>query len=144
MSMSRVLIVLAVVFIAAAGVAEGQFGRRFFQPQVATNLDFDGQFHYCRMVYATDLSRRGGGGGWTTDYPNADINMSIRLSELTKIDVSKDGSGFPNHLLVRIDGDELFQCPLVIMSAPERAFITDDAAQRLREYPPQRRHVVDG
>ena len=60
--------------------------------------------------------------------------MSIRLSELTTIDVSQDGTGRPNHLLVRIDGDELFQCPLVIMSAPERAFITDDHAPRLREY----------
>ena len=133
-SVARVLIVLAVVFVAATGVAQGQFGRRFFQPQVATDLDFDGQFHYCRLVYGSGLSRRGRGGGWTTDYPNADINMSIRLSELTNINVSKDGTGRPNHLLVRIDGDELFQCPLVIMSAPERAFITDDHAGRLREY----------
>jgi hypothetical protein len=77
-------------------------------------------------VYGSGLNRRRGGGGWTTDYPNADINMSIRLSELTKIDVSKDGAGRPNHLLVRIDGDELFQCPLVIMSAPERAVADDD------------------
>jgi hypothetical protein len=132
MSLSRVLVVLAVVFVAAAGVAEGQFGRRFFQPHVATDQDFDGQFHYCRMVYGSDLNGRGG--GWTTDYPNADINMSVRLSELTNIDVSKDGTGQPNHLLVRVDGDELFQCPLVIMSAPGRAFITDDEAPRLREY----------
>ena len=94
MSISRVVIAMAVVFIAAAGVAQGQF-RRFFQPQAATNLDFDGQFHYCRLVYSSDLNRRGGGGGWATDYPNADINMSIRLSELTNIDVSKDGTGRP-------------------------------------------------
>ena len=134
MSISRVLIVLAVVFVAGTSVAQGQFGRRFFQPQVATDLDFDGQFHYCRLVYGSGLNRRRGGGGWTTDYPNADINMSIRLSELTRIDVSKDGTGRPNHLLVRIDGDELFQCPLVIMSAPERAFINDEEASRLREY----------
>jgi hypothetical protein len=132
MSGSRVLIVLAVVLVAGAGVAQGQFGRRLFQPQVANDLDFDGLFHYCRLVYGSALNGRGG--GWTTDYPNADINMSIRLSELTTIDVSKDGTGQPNHLLVRIDGDELFQCPLVIMSAPERAFITDDQALRLREY----------
>ena len=132
MSIARVLVALAAVFVAAAGVAQGQFGRRFFEPQVATNLDFDGQFHYCRLVYSSALNGRGG--GWTTDYPNADINMSIRLSELTRIDVSKDGTGQPNHLLVRIDGDELFQCPLVIMSAPGRAFIADDEAPRLREY----------
>ncbi len=28
--------------------------------------------------------REPGGSGWTTDYPDADINFSIRLSELTK------------------------------------------------------------
>ena len=129
---ARVLIALVVVSVAAAGVAEGQFGRRFFQPQVATDGDFDGQFHYCRMVYRSAFNGRGG--GWTTDYPRADINMSVRLSELTKIDVSKDGTGQPNHLLVRLGGDELFQCPLVILSAPGRALITEAEAPILREY----------
>ena len=133
MLVSRVLIALAVAFVAATGVAEGQFGRRFFQPQVATDRDFDGQFHYCRLVYGAALNRRGGG-RWTTDYPNADINMSVRLSELTKINVSKNGSGQPNHLLVRVGGDELFQCPLVIMSAPGGAVINDEEALILREY----------
>ena len=76
----------------------------------------------------------GYGGSWRTDYPNADINLSVRLSELTKISVSKSGSGSPNHLLVRPSGDELFQCPLVIMSAPGSAAIDEAEAQRLREY----------
>ena len=113
--LARVLIALTILSLAAAGVAEGQFGRRSFQPDVATERDFDGQFHYCRMVYRSAFNGRGG--GWTTDYPRADINMSVRLSELTKVDVSKDGSGHPNNLLVRLGGDELFQCPLVILSA---------------------------
>ena len=132
MSTSRVLIVVAVVSIAAAGVAQGQFGRRFFQPQVATNLDFDGQFHYCRLVYGSSLNRRGGGGGWTTDYPNADINMSIRLSELTNIDVSKDGTGQPNHLLVRVEGDELFQCPAGRSMSAARPSVLSPPMMRIR------------
>ena len=131
--MARVLVLLCVLFVTATGVATGQWGRRFFQPQVATARDFDGQFHYCRLVYGAALNRRGGG-RWTTDYPNADINMSVRLSELTKINVSKDGSGQPNHLLVRVGGDELFQCPLVIMSAPGGAVINDEEVLILREY----------
>jgi hypothetical protein len=130
----RFVVLIAVIVVMAAGVVQSQFGRRYFQPRVATDRDFDGQFHYCRMVYGSSLNGRGGGGGWTTDYPNADINMSIRLSELTKIDVSTNGTGQPNHLLVRLGSDELFQCPLVIMSAPGRAFITNDEAPRLREY----------
>jgi hypothetical protein len=60
--------------------------------------------------------------------------MSIRLSELTKTAVSRNAAGRPNHLLVRLDGDELFQCPLTIMSAPGRASITNEEATKLREY----------
>ena len=126
----RVGAVLAIITVAA--VAEAQFGRRFFGPQVATEKDFDGRFHYCRLVYRG--ASNGNGGSWRTDYPNADINMSVRLSELTKVLVSREGSGSPNHLLVRVSGDELFQCPLVIMSAPGSALIDDEEATRLREY----------
>lgn len=115
-----------------AAAAEAQFGRRFLSPRFATELDFDGRFHYCRAVYSSSYSGRGG--SWRTDYPNADINMSIRLSELTRISVSKKGSGDPNHLLVRIGGEELFLCPFVILSAPGSAEIEDDEAANLREY----------
>jgi len=123
---------IVIACVAATAVAEAQFRRGFFGNRYATDKDFDGRFHYCRLVY--DGGRGRGGGSWTTDYPNADINMSIRLSELTKINVSRNASGQPNHLLVRVGGDELFQCPLVIMSAPGSALIQDDEAPRLREY----------
>ena len=33
--------------------------------------------------------REAGGQGWSTDYPDADINFSIRFAELTKTRVSK-------------------------------------------------------
>ena len=101
--------------------------------RVATAEDFDGRFHYCRLVYRGAFN--GNGGSWRTDYPNADINMSIRLSELTKIGVSKE-----RRRVSRITcwsasgGDELFQCPLVIMSAPGSALIEEAEASRLREY----------
>ena len=111
--------VAAVLTLAAAAVAEAQFGRGFFGSRVASEKDFDGRFHYCRLLYRPGMN--GYGGSWRTDYPNADINLSVRLSELTKIPVSKNGAGSPNHLLVRPSGDELFQCPLVIMSAPGSA-----------------------
>jgi len=125
--------VLAVALtVAAAAVAQAQFGRGYSRARVATAEDFDGGFHYCRLVYRPSMN--GWGGNWRTDFPNADINLSIRLSELTKIPVSKAPSGAPNTLLVRLGGDELFQCPLVIMSAPGSAIIDDNEARRLREY----------
>ena len=54
----------------------------------------------------------GDGGGWSVDYPRADTNLSIRLSELTKTSISTDTAGEPNHLVVRLTDPELFQCPV--------------------------------
>jgi hypothetical protein len=130
--MKRVWVAVVFALVGAAAVAEAQFGRAFLGSRVATAADFDGRFHYCRLVYRGAFN--GNGGSWRTDYPNADINMSIRLSELTKIGVSKQSDGSPRPLLVRVGGDELFQCPLVIMSAPGSALIEDEEAARLREY----------
>ncbi len=126
-------VLLASACLLAAATAFAQFGRvDFAGARIATPQDYDGQFHYCRVVYRQ--ARSGTGGSWRTDYPRADMNLSIRLSELTKTSVSVDRWGQPNHLLVRLDGDELFQCPLVIMSAPGSASLNDHEAVRLREY----------
>jgi hypothetical protein len=125
--------------MAAAGLAmimaasvHAQFGRGFFNARVATPQDFDGLFHYCRIVYRPSMN--GSGGSWRTDFPRADQNLSIRLGELTKVSISKSAGGAPNTLLVRLGGDELFQCPLVIMSAPGDASIDTTEGRRLREY----------
>ncbi len=122
-----------VALLTLAAAAQAQFGRGGFRGvPMATAADFDGRFHYCRVAYRSAFG--GGGGSWTTDYPNADINLSIRLSELTKTQVSKRPSGDPNHLVVRLGSDELFQCPLLILSAPGSAQIDAPEADRLREY----------
>jgi len=127
----RRLAVAAVFTLALAAAAAAQFNRSQFGVRVARIDDFDGQFHFCRLVYQP--AERGTGGSWRTDWPNADINMSIRLSELTKTRVSFT-SGAPNPLLVRPTDDELFQCPMVIMTAPGSAFFDDEDAARLREF----------
>ena len=73
------------------------------------------------------------GMGWGTDYPYAEINLSIRLSELTKTTVGFDGRN-PNHLVVRPTDDALFQCPIVIASDPGSAGFSPEDADRLRQY----------
>jgi hypothetical protein len=124
----RILALVALVLgTAAAGAA--QF-RVPFGTRIATPDDFDGRFNFCRLVYQGN--RRGG--SWTTDYPNADINMSIRFSELTKTRVAFTPSRQPKHLLVRPTDDTLFQCPLVIMTAPGSAVFDDEEAALLRTF----------
>jgi hypothetical protein len=126
---ARLLLVLAFA-IAGAAAAGAQFQRGVPRAnRVATERDFDGRFHFCRLVYPGNRN----GGSWTTDYPNADINMSIRLAELTRISVSFSG-GQPNHLLVRPTDDVLYQCPMIIMTAPGSAVFNDEEAAALRNY----------
>jgi len=129
--MRRHLALLVAVAVLVSVTADAQFRRSPFGARLATPRDFDGRFHFCRLVYQG--ARNGSGGSWTTDFPRADINMSIRLSELTKTNVSFT-SGQPNHLLVRPTDDTLFQCPFVIMAAPGSAWFDDKDAERLREY----------
>jgi hypothetical protein len=126
-------ILLALVAITVAGV-DAQFGRgrSFAGVRYATPEDFDGRFQYCRVVFRSDF--RGDGGNWSVDFPRADINMSIRLSELTKTVVSFDAAGNPNHLLVRLTDPELFSCPFIQMTEVGSAFIDEQEAARLREY----------
>jgi len=122
----------AALIVLASTAAAAQFGRAFLGDRLARAGDFDGRFHFCRLVY--DSNRGGRGGSWSTDYPRADINMSIRLSELTKTDVSFTPGKEPNHLLVRPADDQLFQCPFVIMAAPGSAFFDEHDTERLRTY----------
>ena len=132
--MTRLRLLLAVLLVAglSAGAA-AQFGFQRGIPRgtrIATEKDFDGRFNFCRLVYQGNRN----GGSWTTDYPNADINMSIRLAELTKTRVSFAPGGEPNHLLVQPTDQTLFRCPLVIMTAPGSAIFDVDEAAALRTY----------
>ena len=128
--------VSASLWLVAAMPAYGQFGRGGFfgfgAGRIATAQDFDGRFHYCRVVYRQ--SPDGRDGSWRTDYPRADINFSIRFSELTKANVSFNGRREPNHLLVNLGGPELFGCPVVILSAPGAVSINEAEGLNLRTY----------
>jgi hypothetical protein len=137
-SAARLLGLAAALCAVTASVAYGQFGRRGFfgfgfgAPRIATAQDFDGQFHYCRIVYRQ--SPDGTDGSWRTDYPRADVNFSIRFSELTRTSVSVNPRHEPNHLLVNLGGPELFNCPIVILSAPGAVSINDAEGANLRTY----------
>jgi hypothetical protein len=98
---------------------------------IATDKDFDGSFHFCRVMFRQDF--RGDGGNWSVDYPRADINLSVRLSELTRADVSMK-NGEPNPLLIRLTDDALFRCPFIMMTEVGSASIDEKEAERLREY----------
>ena len=125
-----VALVLAVRVDAQFRQRRGGFGN-LGSGSVATDKDFDGAFHFCRVMFRSDF--RGDGGNWSVDYPRADINLSVRLSELTRADVSMK-NGEPNPLLIRLTDDALFRCPFIMMTEVGSASIDDQEAERLREY----------
>jgi hypothetical protein len=94
---------------------------------------FDGAFHFCRIEYGS-ARRESGGQGWSTDYPGADINFSVRLSELTKTRVTMRPSGEPDHIVVRLTDEALFQCPFAIIEDVGTAWLTEIEVEQLRKY----------
>jgi len=132
-----ILVLAALVALVLAVRVDAQFRQRrggfgnLSSGSIATDKDFDGAFHFCRVMFRSDF--RGDGGNWSVDYPRADINLSVRLSELTRADVSMK-NGEPNPLLVRLTDDALFRCPFIMMTEVGSASIDDQEAERLREY----------
>ena len=133
------LFLAALAALVLAVNVEAQFRQRrggfrgFGNVSIAKPTDFDGQWHFCRAWFRSDLRGDNYGGNWSVDYPRADINLSVRLSELTKTSVSMS-DGEPNPLLVRFTDDQLFDCPFVMMTEVGSAFIDNQEAERLREY----------
>jgi hypothetical protein len=134
-----ILLLVGVALVLAVSV-EAQFrqrggGRRGFgnlgSGDTATDSDFDGSWHFCRAWFRSDF--RGDGGNWSVDYPRADINLSVRLSELTRTNVSM-ANGEPKPLLVRFTDEALFQCPFVMMTEVGSAFLDEKEAASLRAY----------
>jgi uncharacterized protein DUF4159 len=93
---------------------------------------FTGDFTFCRIAFREAYD--GDGGGWGVDYPRADQNLPLRLSELTKAVVNFDGSGDPHHVVITMTEAELFKCPFVMMTEVGATFIDPEEAKALRTY----------
>jgi hypothetical protein len=82
----------------------------------------------------TSVRREPSGGGWRTDYPYGEINLMIRLSELTRIPVPFDGARKPAHYVVRLVDDALFECPFTMASDVGTVGLSDAEVAQLRLY----------
>ncbi len=126
-------VALAVAAFVATASAQGfRRGNRFFEPlRSPTPESFDGSFTFCRIMFPSGY---GDGSGWGVDYPRADINLSIRLSELTKTQISRQSNGEPNHLVMDLNDPAIFNCPFIMMTEVGNAYIGPTEAEHLREY----------
>jgi hypothetical protein len=88
-------------------------------------------FTFARLRYNSDGGGRGNfrrGQKWMTDYPDADLNFSYRLQQLTSLQVN------PNPVVVDIDSDQMKHYPFIYMIEPGNISITDPEAEVLRKY----------
>ncbi|MGE3778632.1 MAG: DUF4159 domain-containing protein, partial [Pirellulaceae bacterium] len=84
-------------------------------------------FTFVRVEYDEGGMRRRGG-GWTTDYPDSDLNFSFRLQQLTALKVD------PHPKIVRLTDEELFDYPFVYLIEPGDMYLSDEEVVALRRY----------
>lgn len=126
------VVAVSVSAVHAQRIWSGFYGRT--PPKFPTATTFDGNFHFCRVMFTSDRREKQ---GWSTDYPGADINLSVRLAELTKVRVTLTHDGeeeVPDAVVVRLTDDALFQCPFTLMEDAGTARFSDAEVQRLRQY----------
>src|SRR2546425_1784339 len=106
----------------------GGYGQ-YTPPKFPTQTTFKGSFNFCRVMFTSNRREKR---GWDTDYPGADINFSIRLSELTRTRVTKQANkSDPEYVVVRITDQALFQCPFVLFEDAGTALFNDQEVRQL-------------
>lgn len=110
-----------------------RWGWRRYPLRVANPDRRDRRFTFSRVFYQS-VVREWRGQGWRTDYPDADINFMRRFSELTKGAVATDSAGEPDHVIVTLSDDRVFDYPFIFMSDVGTLGLSDDEVQRLRAY----------
>jgi uncharacterized protein DUF4159 len=129
----RSLLTAFAIAALVAGVASAQFRRGFgFRVKRMTPEDYNGAFLFCRIEFRT--SYEGDGNGWEVDYPRADINLTFRLSELTKTPVTRHPDEDYNHVVLRLTDPLLYRCPFIMMTEPGGAYLDEAEAAALHDY----------
>jgi len=129
--------VLALGLLAASHL-EAQFrrgfNRSFSNARFARPEDYDGTFQFCRVVFNNGPDGDPNSGNWEVDYPRADINLSVRLAELTKTRIGHNSLGDPTNVVIRLTSPEMFNCPFIMMTEVGAADLSAKEVASLREY----------
>jgi hypothetical protein len=127
------LVLVAVVLSAATGLSAQRWGHRRTPPRFPSGDPTHRLFTFTRGLYQS-THREQGGQGWFTDYPDADINFSIRLSELTRTPVGFDHNDQPDHLVVELTDPHLSTYPFLFMSDVGTVWFSPEEAEQLGAY----------
>jgi hypothetical protein len=133
MIIKKAAALLALVMLIAEGsYAQRRGGGGIYGIRRPEPHSFTGSFTFCRIAFRSAYD--GDGGGWGVDYPRADQNLPIRLSELTKAAVNFDETGTPQYVVIQASEPELFHCPFVALTNHGRAYFGPEDVVALRAY----------
>ncbi len=126
---------LVAILVGGAALSAQRFygGRRRMPPRFPSGPATHRLFTFARAQYQS-THREQGGQGWFTDYPDADVNFSIRLSELTRAPVGFANNDYPDHVVVQLTDPELFNYPFLFMSDVGTVYFSPEEADRLGAY----------
>lgn len=88
----------------------------------------DDVFTFVRVRYDSYGGYGRGGGGWRTDYPDSDLNFSLRLQQLTTMKVN------PDPIVLELTDDKLLDYPFLYMIEPGALVFNDAEVEALRRY----------
>ena len=124
---------VAVALLAGSAYAQFRFREGSFAARYAPDEMPDGSFVICRLAYRQVRSEPMGI-GWMTDYPYAEVNLSTRLSELTRTRISRAEDGSPNFFVVRPLDRALYNGPMLVASDVGTIGFNEEEAARLQAY----------
>jgi hypothetical protein len=88
---------------------------------------------FCRLQY-TSVRGEALGQGWLTDYPDADNNLMVRMSQLTHARVAWWKEGQPGYANVRMTDSQLYHCPFLFASDVGTVQFDGTEIEQLRSY----------
>ncbi|MFT4690263.1 MAG: hypothetical protein ACI9OD_002479 [Limisphaerales bacterium] len=103
---------------------------RYDNPNWTNNPAFKKDvFTFARLKYgAWGPGDSRGGRRWSTDFPDADLNLSFRLQQMTSMKVDPDG------VVVEILDPKLFNYPWIYMVEPGSLYFTEEESKTLSKY----------
>jgi hypothetical protein len=88
----------------------------------------DENFTFVRIMYDSYGGRGRGGGDWRTDFPDSDLNFSLRLQQLTTLKVN------PDPIVLELTDERLMDYPFIYIIEPGALVFSEAEVEALRRY----------
>lgn len=137
--LARIAVIFLVLLVVVTGLyaQRGRFRGRNWRDGIANDRrgvptwEIDRQFPHDLFTFVRvryESNGYGRGGGWATDYPDSDLNFSLRLQQLTSLRVN------PDPISLDLTDARLFDYPFLYLIEPGRMTLYHDEVESLRRY----------